>query len=196
MAMLKYLLFIAVPILWVVVAFLSYPAPTTASWLIWLCVACVPALFFLFLVALFRRRWKEAAIFCAMGPVVLLPYLGLNMPLRWLYVEGFRFHVSPIEKYLSRCKLIEFVENDAKQKVGVCERQWQPGDVTLTVIYDTTGELALSVSQRTPEWTKAIGRFSPGQFFTQSEGRAERLFGNFYEISVPPEEADGAADEY
>jgi hypothetical protein len=39
-------------------------------------------------------------------------------------------------------------------------------------------------------------RFSPGIFFTQSEGRARHLFGNFYEVFVPLEKMDGAADEY
>jgi hypothetical protein len=41
--------------------------------------------------------------------------------------------------YLSRCKLTGFVEKDVKQKVGVCERRWWPGEGTLTVIYDTAG---------------------------------------------------------
>ena len=196
MATLKYLLFIAIPIIWVVDAFLTYPAPITAYWLIWLYVACVLALFFLFLGALFRRRWKEVAIFCVIGPVALLPYLGLNVSFRWFYVEGFRFHASPIDRYLSQCKLIEFFEKDTKQKVGVCERQGLPGYGVLTVIYDTTGELELPASQRTPEWTKAMVRFSPGKVFTQSEGRAERLFGNLYEIAVQLEEEEGAPDEY
>lgn len=155
---LKYLLFIAIPIIWVADAFLAYPAPDISYWLIWVYLACLLALFFLFLGTLFRRRWKEVAIFCAMAPVVLLPFLGLNVSFGWLHVEGFRFHASPIEKYLSQCKLIEFIENGATQKVGVCERQGQPGDETLTVIYDTTGELALPVSQRTPEWTKAMAQ--------------------------------------
>jgi hypothetical protein len=192
--MLKYALFIAIPIIWSTNAFLSYPAPATAYWLIWFYVACLLALFSLFLGALLRRRWKSALIFCAMAPVVLLPYLGLNVSFGWLYVEGFRFHASPIEEYLSRCKLIEFVERGTEQRLGVCERQRWPGEGVLTVVYDTTGELALPVSRRTPEWTKVMMRFSPGKFFTRSEGRAGHLFGNFYEISVPLEEADGGDD--
>jgi hypothetical protein len=195
-ATLRYPLFIAIPAIWAIDAFLSYPAPIAAYWLIWLYVAFVIGLFVLFLGALFRRRWKEVAVFCAMGPFVLLPYLGPSISLGWLYVEGFRFHASPIDQYLSRCKLIEFVEKEAKQKVGVCERQRLIGEGTLTVIYDTTGELMLPVAQRTPEWTKAMVRFSPGKFFTQSEGRAEHLFGDLYDIVVPLEVADGAPDEY
>ena len=99
-------------------------------------------------------------------------------------------------RHLSRCKLIEFVENDARQKVGVCERLPLGRGDNLTIIYDTTGELALPASRRTPEWTKAMVRFSPGRYFTEAEDRARHLFGNFYEVFVPLEEADGAADEY
>lgn len=195
-ATLKYLLFIAIPITWVVSGFLDYSAPDISDRILWAYPACVLALSVLFLGALFGRRWKEIAIFCAMSPVVLLPYLGLNEPLRWFRVEGFRFYVSPVQKYKSNCKLIEFLEKGARQQLGVCERRWQIGGGTLTVIYDTTGELMLPLSQRTPEWAKAMGRFSPGKFLTQSEDRAERLFGNFYEISVPLREHDGAPDDY
>jgi hypothetical protein len=189
-------LFVIVPTMWVLSAFLTYPLPTVSYWLVWLYLAGLPALCFLLLRALFRRRWKELALFCAMGTIVLLPYLGLNVRVDWIYVQGFRFHASPIEEYLSRCKLIEFVEKEATQKLGVCERHGWGALGTLTVIYDTTGELALPASQRTTEWAKVMARFSPGKFFTRSEGQGQKLFGNYYEISVPREEDDGAADEY
>jgi hypothetical protein len=125
-----------------------------------------------------------------------MPIYGPSELPRWVYVEVFRRHASPIEEYLSRCKLIEFVENDAKQKAGVCEFVPLPGDNGLTIIYDTTGQLMLSASQRSPAWTQAMVRFSPGKFFTQSEGYARHLFGNFYEVYVPLEAMDGSADEY
>jgi hypothetical protein len=192
---LKYLLFVAIPVIWVAASFLSYPAPVISEWLIWMSAACLLALLLLFLSALFRRRWKEVAIFCAAAPVVLLPYLGLNVSLDWIYVAGFRFHASPIEEYMSRCELIEFIEKNFRQEVGICERQSHPGNGVVTVIYDTTGELVLPVTQRTPEWTKAMGRFSPGKVFTKSEGRAQHLFGHFYDIEIGLEDMDGAADD-
>jgi hypothetical protein len=62
--------------------------------------------------------------------------------------------------------------------------------------YDTTGQLMLFASQLAPAWKQAMGRFSPGKFFTQSAGHARHLFENFYEVAVPFEAEDGAADEY
>jgi hypothetical protein len=174
---------------------LRFFSPDIADRLLDVYLACLLVLFFLFLGALLFRRWKEVAIFFAIWAMVLLPSYGPSELPRWLYVEAFRRHATPIEEYLSRCKLIEFVENDAKQKVGVCERLPLPGDGTLTIVYDTTGQLASPVSQRTPQWTKAMGRFSPGRVFTQIDDRADYLFGNFYEVFIPVEDADGAADE-
>lgn len=181
---------------WIGSSLLAFSLPSFSDWLVTLYIICLPVLFVLFLGDLFRRRWKQLANFLVIWAVVLLPVYATNAPLRWLYAEALRIHVSPLEEYLSRCKLVEFVENDAKQKVGVCERHGQPGNVTRTLIYDTAGELALPVSQRTPEWTKAMVRFSPGLFFTKAEGHAHHLLGHFYEVDVPLERADGAADEY
>jgi hypothetical protein len=159
--MLKYIVFAAIPISWTLGGFLAHAdtGPSISFWAIWTALLCSLVLFVLFLKALFRRRWREVGSFCAMAPVVLLPYLGLNVSFSWLYVAGFRLHAGPPEAYLSRCKLTGFVEKDVKQKVGVCERRWWPAEGTLTVIYDTAGQSALPVSQRTPEWTKAIERF-------------------------------------
>lgn len=195
-ATLKYIFLIVILASWAGGPLLAFSLPVFSDRLVWVYLGGLVVLFFLFVSALFRRRWKEVAIFFAIWAIVLLPFYGIRLPLRWLYVEAFRLHASPIEEYLSRCKLVEFVESDAKQKLGVCERLPMSGHGTLAVIYDTTGELALPVSQRTPEWTKTMGRFSPGRFFMQSEGWAQHLFGNFYAIPVPLEEADGAADEY
>jgi hypothetical protein len=192
----KYVLLIVALASWFGVRPLRFSFPDLADWLPIVYLACLLALFFLFFGALLFRRWKQVAILLVIWAMVLLPSYGPSELPRWVYVEAFRHHISPIEQYLSRCKLIEFVENDVKQKVGVCERLRLPGDGTLTVIYDTTGQLALSVSQRTPQWTKAMGRFSPARVFTELEGRANHLFGNFYEVLIPIEEADGAADEY
>jgi len=192
----KYVLLVIALTSWFSLPLLRLLFPDRFERLVDVYVACLLALFFLFLGALLFRRWKEVTIFFGIWAVVLMPIYGPRELPRWVYVEAFRRHASPIEEYLSRCKLVEFVENGAKQKVGVCERQGLPGDGVLTVVYDTTGQLMLSASQRAPAWTQAMGRFSPGKFFTQSEGHARHLFGNFYEVAVPLEEADGAADVY
>lgn len=195
-AMLKYIVLVAILASWIIGPLLQFFLPVFSDRLLWIYLGGLVVLFFLFLGALLRRRWKEVVVFFAIWAIVLYPFYGVGFSLRWLLVASFRLHAAPIEEYLSRCKLIEFVENDVKQKLGVCERLPLTGDGMLAVIYDTTGELMVPVSQRTPEWTKAMVRFSPGNFFTQSEGRADRLFGNFYDVSVPIQEADGADDDY
>jgi len=175
---------------------LAFSFPNLSDQLIWVWLICLFALFVLFVSDLVRRRWKQLAIFLTIWAFVLLPFYGNEVSFRWLYVEAFRIHISPLEEYLSRCKLVEFVENGVNQKVGVCERHGEPGNITRTLLYDTTGELALPPSQRTPEWTKAMVRFSPGFYFTKTEGHADHLLGHFYVVDVSLEKADGAADDY
>jgi hypothetical protein len=192
----KYVLLVVALASWFSAGPLKFSFRGIADWLLPVYLACLLALFFLSLGALLFRRWKEVGILFVIWAVVLLPFYGWIERPRWVYVEAFRRHASPIEEYLSRCKLVEFVENDAKQKVGLCERLPMGRGDKLTIIYDTTGQLALPVSRRTPEWTKAMVRFSPGRYFTEAEGHADHLFGNFYEVYVPLEHADGAADEY
>jgi hypothetical protein len=191
----KYVLLVIALTSWFSLPPLRLLFPDRFEWLVDVYFACLLALFFLFLGALLFRRWKEVAILLGIWAVVLMPIYGPRELPRWVYVEAFRRHASPIEEYLSRCKLVEFVENGAKQKVGVCERLGLPGG-GLTVVYDTTGQLMLPASQRAPAWKQAMGRFSPGKFFIQSAGHARHLFGNFYEVAVPFEAEDGAADEY
>lgn len=192
----KYILLVIALVSWFGTRPLRFSLPGLANQLVFVYVACLLALFLLLLGALLFLRWKEVAIFLVIWTLVVLPvYRGSELP-RWIYVEAFRLHAAPIEEYLSRCKLIEFVENGAKQKVGLCERLPLPGDGWLTMIYDTSGQLMLPVSRRTPEWTKAMVRFSPGRVYTQLDDRANHLFGNFYEVLIPLEDMDGAADEY
>ena len=142
----------------------------------------------LFLGALFRfwRRWKEVAIFLAVGAVVLLPYYRLayllDAPAGALVTIAFRIHASPIEEYLARCDLVRFSENGSEQSVGECERFGAGNEYAVAVFYDSTGEFILPVSQRTPEWTAAMRHFRPADTLTRSEDRATHLYGNFYDI--------------
>ena len=187
---LAYALFAAILADWVACPLILFSYPTFSYKLIWVYLACVLALFFLFLGALFRfwRRWKEVAIFLAIGAVVLLPYYRLSgvliAPARWLSAIAFRIHSSPIEQYLARCELVQFSENGSEQSVGECERFGVGNEDAVTVLYDTTGELILPVSQRTPEWTAAMRYFKPADTLAKSEGRAFHLFGNFYNMLI------------
>jgi hypothetical protein len=126
--------------------------------------------------------------------VVLLPHKSDAS--RWLYVEAFRVHASPIEEYLSKCKLFEFVENGTKQRVGRCEQKAVANEVIRSVFYDTSGQFELPVSQRTPGWKAAMWHFSPHAVLIEKEGRAEKLTENFYEVIIPSSDWDGDDEIY
>jgi len=189
---LKYLLVIVVAGSWYAAAFLTYLMPTFAARLPWIGFACWFPAFFFSLSALFRKRWKAFAIFSATWVVFALPLLGVEQQFSWLRAQGFRIHAFPVEGYLSGCRLTEFVEKGLKQTVGDCESWGVVYDnVAYVVFYDTTGEIALPVSQRTPEWKDAMYNYSPKKVLRDSEGRAEHLSGSFYRIGIDHGEFDG-----
>jgi hypothetical protein len=192
----KYILVALIVASWIGISLLPFSFPTLPGRLLGVYFVCLLALFAFFLGALFRRRWDEVAVFFAIWAVVLFPLYGSSAPLRWLYVEAFRIHASPIEEYLSQCKLIEFVESGAKQVLGRCDNLGIGGDAVLDVFYDTTGEFVLPVSQRTPEWKAAMWHFGPHAVLIDTEERARKLFGNFYEITIFPSEYDGDDERY
>lgn len=187
----KYLLVALIVVSWMGMSLLAFSFPSLPDRLLDLYFVCLLGLFVFFLGALFRRRWDEVAIFFAIWAVVLFPCYGASGSLRWLYVQAFRIHASPVDEYLSRCKLIEFVENGSKQVLGRCGDLGIGGEAVLDVFYDTTGEFVLPVSQRTPEWKAAMRHFSPHAVLINTEGRARKLLGNFYEIAIFPSEFDG-----
>ena len=179
----RFTVVIFVAVSWYASAFLTYLLPALSDLLLWIGTACWLPMFLFSLSVLFRRRWKAVAIFSAAWLVAALPFLGVADQFNWLLVQGLRIRASPIEEYLSGCRSTEFVESGGKQTVGLCEKSG--GSVTYFLFYDTTGELALPLSQRTPEWKGAMWHSSPQWVLRDSENRAVRLFGNFYRVSIP-----------
>lgn len=159
---------------------------------------CLLVLFFLFLGALFRHRWKDTAILVVILAIALNPfYVRRGSPLfRWLYAEAFRIHASPIDRYLAQCQMIWFVEQGVEQKLGRCETLVIGNETIVDVFYDTTGEFVLPLSQRTPEWKAAMSHFSPQKLLINQQGRASELFGNFYQITIGEIEFDGDDERY
>jgi hypothetical protein len=166
-------------------AFLRYIQPNLSDYLEDLSLVCMLALICLAAWALFRRRWKAFAILVAVLFFSFLPGLGVEGPVRWLVAEGFRIHASPFENYLSRCKLIEFIEDDKKQTVGMCETHSQSyGEFYYTVIYDTTGELLKPVSHRTQAWQKTMSEFYSDDVLNSTEKRTLPILGDFYSVGT------------
>lgn len=88
----------------------------------------------------------------------------------------------PLKEYLSRCSLIDFIEDGTKQTVGWCESRGLYSGYGHTVIYDTTGELIRPVNHRTQEWQRAMSVFFSEQVLNSSEGRTRHISGDFYDV--------------
>jgi len=187
----KYLLIVVVLFGQYGSTFLTHILPDSSEWIAWIGLICWLPMFLLAFSAFLRSRWKEVAIFGATWIVICLPIFGITEPLNWIERQGFRIHVSPIDEYLaSNCELVEFVENGSKQTVGRCEGNWRRG-LNFAVLYDTTGELALSKSQRTEEWKDAMRHFLDRNVLVDQDDRAVHLFDHFYIVAIALGEMQG-----
>jgi hypothetical protein len=188
-ASLKYLLLIVAVASPYASAFLLYPLPAVSDSLYDLWYICWFFVFFVSLGVLLLRRWIAVAIFAAAWIWLFYgPSYGPGESFYWLLQQGFRFHASPIKNYLSRCKLVDFVENGAKQTVDFCESTGMTSPLDYRVYYGTTGEFSLPLSQRTPEWKQAMSQLARDEIL---ERRAWLLFGNLYRVEMPLEEYRG-----
>jgi hypothetical protein len=155
--------------------------PPIADWSDWVGNLCVALLVLLLLGALIKLRWKWIAIFAVAFDLIFLPELGVVAPFRWLSHQGFRVHTLLDQNYLSRCRLINVVENGARQEeVGFCEH-FDHLEICDFIIYDTTRQFVLPASRRTPEWKQAIAAVAANSLVSPDDD-ALHLFGNFYRI--------------
>jgi hypothetical protein len=133
--------------------------------------------------ALFNLCWRRISIFAAVWVLLSLHNLGIDAPYQWLNHRGFQVHTLLTPNYLSKCRLIEFVENGVEQTGGFCE-WFNRGAICDYIMYDTTGEFVLSVAERTPEWKQAMSGL-PVSLVVTTEFRASHLFGNFCRVITP-----------
>jgi hypothetical protein len=190
MRALKYLLVAITLASWVAAQLLRF-VPDFWEWSVLVFGGCFLTVILSSLLALIRRRWKTLAILCFPLMIASLRIFGVAQPSQWLQVTGFLVHASPIEAYLSRCRLVAFVEDDKKQQVGECEGIPTSGITWDIVIYDTTGQLILPRAERTREWKSAVGILSSPDVYVETEGRASHIVGDFYVIGVRLDELQG-----
>jgi hypothetical protein len=190
MTLLKYLLVAVTLASWVAGQLLEY-VPHLSEWSFFVTAGCFVAVLVCALSALIRRKWNAFATFSITLLAMCLPGFGLTQPSDWLQATGFRIYASPIEEYLSRCRLVTFVEDGAEQKVGECESIATSSITWIIVIYDTTGQFVLPVARRTQGWKSAMGMLSSPKVFAESEGRGSHIFGNFYSIVIRLDEMQG-----
>ena len=182
---LKYLLIGVSLVSWVANQLLRF-VPDYSQWAFYVDAAFAIAVIICGLVALIRRQWSTFAILCVPLVIFSLPGVGGR-----LQATGFSIYASPLEQYLSRCRLVEFLEDGKKQQVGECEGIPTSGISWDYVIYDTAGQLVLPRAQRTREWKRAVGMLSSPDVYTKTEGRASHIVGDFYRIGVRLDELQG-----
>jgi hypothetical protein len=140
--------------------------------------------------ALFRFRWKLIAIFAIVWVLLYLRFFG-GWPTEWLNAQGFHVGNLLTQNYPSGCSQHDFVVHDVKQKLGLC-RGFDRGDHFDYVVYDTTGEFVLPVSQRSPEWKRAMSEVTnTHEELGSKENCAHHLYGNFYTVFVRPYDMKG-----
>jgi hypothetical protein len=160
--------------------FFYFLLPTAFWWLIFIAgLVCWIPLFHFSLGAVFRRRWKLISIFAIVWVLLSPVFLGVWAPRIWLRGQGFHVRTLLTKDYLSRCKLTEFVENGIKQTVGWCEGGSLTYDYFDFIVYDTTGNSALPVSQRSLEWKRWMAKATQ-EGVVSREHPTYHLFGNFY----------------
>jgi hypothetical protein len=186
MRLLKYLLVAVTLVSWTVDQLLMF-VPRVCEWHGFVFASCFFSVLLSALWALIRRRWHTLAIFCLPLIVICFVTRGSN----WLRATGFSIYTSPLEQYLPGCRLVEFVEDGEKQRVGECEGIPTSGITWTYVIYDTSGQLVLPRAQRTREWKSAVGMLSSPDVYIETEGRASHLVGDFYVIGVRLDELQG-----
>jgi hypothetical protein len=193
MTRLKYFLVIFVAASWYAPPFLNYLLPTLSFWLFLISCGCWIPLVFVSLSALSRRNLKTVAIFSTTWVLAVLPLFDLESMGQfrfWLYAQGFRIHVAPVEQYLSKCELIAFVADGIEQQLGECESRMLSSDSWDAIFYDTTGQFALPPAQRTQGWKDAMYNFNSYCYLTE-KAVAKPVFENFYNVVIPGEHVGG-----
>ena len=189
MMLLKYLLVAVTLLSGVVAQLLAFVPSVWQERSSFAFAGCLLTVFVFALLALIRKRWNALAIFFLALVVILLGCV--TQPGHWLRATGFRIYASPIEQYLSGCRLSAFVEDGKEQQVGECEGIPTSEITWAYVIYDTTGQILLPRAQRTREWKSAVLMLSSPDVYIETEGRALHLYGDFYVISIRIDELQG-----
>ena len=140
-------------------AFLEFLLPATWQWLTAVSLAVPMSLFviialsvtiafsipllLIFLIALFKLRWKSIGLFGTTWALLIIAWLGNWEPSYWVTGQGFRIHTLLVGDYLSKCHLTDFIENGIKQTVGLCEG-FDRGNYIDLIVHDTTGEFVFA----------------------------------------------------
>jgi hypothetical protein len=190
---LRYLPIVVVIASWLAMHLLNF-VTHLPIWLIDLFRASWISLLVLALLALFFRRWREFSVTILVLLNTLLVFLAtclrpepIVLPNRWLQNTAFRIYAThlvrsvPLDEFLSRCKLVDYVEEDGtKHQVGECRQGLRATpDFSPIVIYDPSGQFVWPPVQRTLAWRLAVFHLPIGRYYVHDDV-ASHLVGNFY----------------
>lgn len=191
MARWKYLLVIVGLLSWLAKLALN-DISDAADWFWYLSLACWVVLFSLIWPALFRRNWRELAVFFVTLVVTAFPIFGIGDEIvDRLQDELFRVYIlysigsQPFEDFLSKCNLIHYTEDDGTEgTIGQCNEDLRSAKWFLfSVIYDPTGQLALPSYRRSTPWRLAVDdNFIAGAVIKRLDGK--HLRGDFYYMKI------------
>jgi hypothetical protein len=192
------------------VELLLYEVSDVSDWCWYLFTGGWFVLLFLTLWALFRIRWRELAVFSLVLVTTALSAINIGIePIIRVQDEVFRIYALyriravPLEQFLSKCKLNDYVDDDGnRQQVGRCREGFR---VTpwfyLDVIYDPSGQLALPGYLRTITWRLAVqGRTGSGSRLPSGSNlgaeiarsdAGRHLVGSFYYLKIYLEDLTG-----
>jgi hypothetical protein len=157
-------------------------APDAFFWMIVAAFLFTVPLLILFIEAVVRRSWRLSAVFALISLLLTFYLTDVAGQREWLRTVGFYAKTKMISNYLSKCRLADFVEKGVGQTAGFCEGH-DRGDYYEAVVYDTTGEFVLPVSERTPEW-KAMMCATVKDAQVDRDLAAYHLFGHYYAVVI------------
>ena len=185
----KYLIVFVALSSWLAKLLLEYISDA-AVWFWYLSLGLRLVLLLLLWFALLRRRWWQLAIFSFTIVITLFPVLGVGDDfVDHIQEKLFRVYIlhhigaSPFEGFLSKCKLVDYVENDgSKHTIGQCNDGLRSTEWFLfSVVYDPTNQFTLPGYRRSTVW-RLEDNFVAGLGIERLDGK--HLIGDFYYLKA------------
>jgi hypothetical protein len=193
-----------------IIQLLLYETSDISDWCWYLFTYGWFALLFVTLWALVRFKWRRFLMALPVLVVTALPAVNIGMeyiqPIQDRIFRLYALHLirsEPLEAFLSKCKLIDYVDDTGVQRqVGQCDQTFRSTPwFFLVLVYDPSGQFALPGYRRTTTWRLAVqgqagsgARLATGLDFGPelAESDAGRhLTGRFYYTKIYLEDLRG-----
>lgn len=137
-----------------------------------------------FIVCMVKCRFKNGliSIFSIFAAILVIFWLGKT---EFYFHQSFKIHLYFSENYQSKCHLEKYKLNNETEEVGFCEINIQKiiGNTTF-IIYDSSGEILLSPSNRSVEWKRSIQKSIYSNIITSVNFKSKRIYNKYYEFQI------------